>query len=385
MKIFVCIPTYNEAENISSTINAVLSEFEKIKNHEMNILVADDTSPDKTYEIVEKIAKSNPRVHLLLNPNKIGIGGAYIKAMKYAMNDLKADAVIELDADGQHKPSDIPRMVDLMDKENAEVVVGTRYIKGGKIPEEWGLKRKFFSVFGNMFARSVLWMWKYHDITTGFRLTKTSALKKVDLDNLISKQFAYKLHLYYALHKSGVKIVELPIEFVEREKGKSKITKKTLQESMRVVLTLRYRENEKFFKVCVIGLIGFVIQSTGFNILRLTGMEPWWANTIAVEFAIISNYLLNNFWTFSAQRIGLKELITLKIASLSIKINAFFYKFILMNAVSLGSILIQAVLIYLGVRAFGKGFWIENGLMIAGILIGLIWNFTMYKKVIWKK
>jgi len=123
MKIFVCIPTYNEAENISSTINAVLSEFEKIKNHEMNILVADDTSPDKTYEIVEKIAKSNPRVHLLLNPNKIGIGGAYIKAMKYAMNDLTADAVIELDADGQHKPSDIPRMVDLMDKENAEVVV----------------------------------------------------------------------------------------------------------------------------------------------------------------------------------------------------------------------------------------------------------------------
>lgn len=385
MKIFVCIPTYNEAENISSIIDAVLSEFEKIKDHEMNILVADDTSPDKTYEIVQNIAKKNPRVHLSLNPNKIGIGGAYIKAMKYAMSDLKADAVIEFDADGQHKPSDIPRMVELMDKENADVVVGSRYIKGGKIPEAWGMDRKFFSVFGNMFARSVLWMWKYHDISSGFRLTKTSALKKVDLDNLLSKQFAYKYDLYYKLHKTGAKIVELPIEFVEREKGKSKITKKTLQESMRVVLTLRYRENEKFFKVCVVGLIGFVIQSTGFNILRLTGMEPWWANTFAVEVAIISNYLLNNYWTFAAQRIELKEVISVKIASTAIKINAFFYKFILMNAVSVGSILIQAVLIWFGVKTFGKGFWIENGLMIAGILIGLIWNFTMYKKVIWKK
>ncbi|MBU1085296.1 MAG: glycosyltransferase family 2 protein [Candidatus Beckwithbacteria bacterium] len=372
MKVIIIIPTYNEKANIGSTIDNLEENFKKIPSkHQMSILVIDDSSPDGTQDIVK--AKKAKYGNIVLLPNKIkaGLGAAYIKAMRYAMEKLEADVVFEFDADGSHQPKYIPGMIETLEK-GADVVIGSRYVPGGSMPDDWGIDRKLVSYLGNFIARSVLWTWQYKDQTSGFRGTKTNFLKKVDLDNLLSKQFAYKIHLYYALHKLGAKIVEFPIDFIDRSKGKSKFPKNNVIDSLRVVFTLRYKENEKLFKVAIVGGIGTFVQIIFFNIFRLfTGLSI--AQNIAIELAIISNFVLNNIWTFKGQAFKFSQ---------AKKLITGFLKF---NLTSVGSIIIQNIIMLGGVAIFGSSFLIENSLVIVGVLIGLIWNYLMYTRVVWKK
>jgi len=369
-KAIIIIPTYNEADNIGQIIDKLEDNFSKIKNWKMEILVVDDSSPDGTGKIVKQKSKEFQGVHLFVNKDKKGLGAAYVKGFQYAIDKLDADVVFEFDADGSHKPEYITGMLKEIDK-GADVVVGSRYIPGGSMPKDWGLNRKLVSYFGNLIARSVLLTFQYRDMTSGFRATRTEFLKKIDLNNLLSKQFAYKIHLYYALHKKGAKIVEYPIEFVDRSKGRSKFPKNNVKDSLRVVFTLRWRESQKFFKVCVVGVIGAVIQFSLFNIFR-NSIKPEFANTIAVEFAIISNFIINNIWTFKKEKIEFNQL------------KKLFLKFLQFNLVSTGSILIQFLVMKIGVAILGRAFLLENFLMMVGILIGLIWNYTMYTRFIWK-
>lgn len=364
MKIVIVIPTYNEKDNVGATIDNLIKVFDKLpQKHQIEILVIDDNSPDGTAEIVKQKAKLEPRIKLLPNRQKAGLGAAYIKAFRYAMAKLQADAVFEYDADGSHQPRYIPGMIAELDQ-GADVVVGSRYVPGGSMPDNWGLHRKLISYLGNFIARSVLWTWQYKDMTSGFRLTKTKFLKQVDLDNLLSKQFAYKIHLYYALHQLGAKIVEFPIDFIDRSLGKSKFPRNNILDSLRVVFTLRWRQNEKLFKVMIIGGIGTVVQLVFFNLLRLN-LSLGWSQNLSIEVAIVSNFILNNIWTFKAKSWSLVR----------------FGKF---NVLSLGSIVIQNLVLFLGVRALGQSFLIENGLVLLGILLGLIWNYLMYTRVVWK-
>src|SRR5258708_16102680 len=142
MKIVVVIPTYNERDNIGKMVDALAVEFPKIHNHKMELLVVDDTSPDKTYELVKEKAKKYKWVHLLLNPVKQGLGPAYVKGFKYAMNEMKADYVMEFDGDFQHRPDQIKDLVAEVDN-GYDYIIGSRYIKGESIPKEWGFNRKF--------------------------------------------------------------------------------------------------------------------------------------------------------------------------------------------------------------------------------------------------
>jgi len=371
MKVVIIIPTYNEKANIANTIDGLEKEFKKIPSqHQMKILVIDDSSPDGTADIVKAKAKQYDNIKLLPNKEKKGLGAAYIKAMKHAMAEMKADVVFEYDADGSHQPKYIPGMVATLAKK-ADVVVGSRYVPGGSMPADWGIHRKLISYLGNFIARSVLWTWQYKDMTSGFRGSKTKFLKKIDLDNLLSKQFAYKIHLYYALHKLGAKIAEYPIDFIDRSKGKSKFPRNNIIDSLRVVFTLRLKEQEKLIKVMIVGSIGAVIQFLIFNLLRLR-LAPEYANTIAVEVAVISNFTINNFWTFKKEKIHFREL------------KKLISKFIQFNLVSLGSIIIQFFTLKIGVSLLGRSLIIENLLVAAGILLGLIWNYIMYTRLIWK-
>jgi len=306
-KVVITIPTYNEKENIESTIKDLQAVFSKVpSDYEMHVLVVDDTSPDGTADIVRKISKKDKNIHLLINPEKKGLGAAYIKGIEYAISKLGADLVFEFDADGSHRPKYIPGMLEEISK-GADAVVGSRYVPGGSMPDDWGIDRKLVSYFGNLIARGVLFTFQYKDMTSGFRVSKVKYLKQIDLKNLLSMQYAYKIHLYYALHKLGAKIVEYPIDFIDRAKGKSKFPKNNVMDSLRVVFTLRYRENEKFLKVCVVGVIGLVIQLTIFNILRIVMLNPFRSvnlfgfllvlpvhTLISVELAIISNFIINN-------------------------------------------------------------------------------------------
>lgn len=365
MKLVVIIPTYNEKDNIGGTVDNLIKALAHIPaRHQAEILVIDDNSPDGTAEIVKQKAKLEPRIKLLPNRHKAGLGAAYIKAFRYAIVKLGADAVFEYDADGSHQPKYIPGMVGELDK-GADVVVGSRYAPGGSMPDNWGWNRKLISYFGNFIARSILWTWQYKDMTSGFRLTRTSFLKQVDLEGLLSKQFAYKIHLYYALHRLGAKIVEFPIDFIDRSLGKSKFPRNNIIDSLRVVFTLRWIQNQKLFQVMIVGGLGTVVQLIVFNLLRGTGLSLGWSQNLSIEAAIGSNFILNNIWTFKAKSWSLSR----------------FAKF---NVLSLGSIVIQNLVLILGIKLLGQSFLIENGLVLLGIILGLIWNYLMYTRVVWK-
>ncbi len=369
MKIVVIVPTYNEKVNIEKMIPILEDIFKEIKNHEMSILVADDQSPDGTGEVVKEYMKKWDNVELL-EGNKEGLGAAYVRAMRHAMDDLGAGAVIEFDADFQHDPNNIPRLVAAMD-EGYDYVIGSRYIKGGSVPKEWGIHRKFISFFGgSLFARLVLFMFKVHDTTSGLKLTKSEYLRRVDLEHLYSKYYAYKIQILYEIYRMGAKIKEIPIQFYERKEGSSKITSKDLIDSLLVVIKLRIRDSKSFLKFLVVGGTGFLLNAIGLRTLVEVGhLNPSVANLVANVFVIFVNYNFNNLWTFSHN----------KTTSLGpyLKKMAQFYL-----TSSIGVIFIQTGTIFIGDTLIGRKFYFLYFLIGTGLL--LIWNFTIYSRFIWK-
>lgn len=240
-KIVVCMVTYNEAENIGKMIDVLFEkEFPQIKNHQMLLLVIDDYSPDGTGDVVRKKMKRYKNL-FISEGKKEGLGAAYARGFKYAMEKLKADAVMEMDADFQHDPADVKRFVTQYDK-GYDYVLGSRFVKGGSIPKDWGINRVFLSVVGNLFIRSVLWLWDVHDLTTGYRLARVKGyLNQIDFSKLLSKSYAYKIHLLYEMHHHGAKILEIPIKFINRVKGWSKMEGDDFFQSLKVVLVIRYK------------------------------------------------------------------------------------------------------------------------------------------------
>lgn len=360
MKITIILPTYNERVNIKKLIPVLENEiFPKIKHHEMNLLIVDDNSPDGTGEEIKHFMHKWKNIHLLQG-EKLGLGIAYVRGMHYAIDHLKADAVVEFDADFQHDPHDIPRLIAAMDN-GADNVIGSRYIPGGGIPKEWGLHRKIISRFGGLFAQIMLNIWNVHDMTSGFKLTKTSFLKNIDLDHLYSKYYAYKLHILHDVIEQKAKIVEVPIIFYERKDGSSKITKKDLIDSLKVVTHLRLHDSKRFIKFLFVGGTGFIVQiivqeSTirlgltdsltriliYLNLVKdLTSVSHTIGAAFGAESAIISNFLLNNYWTFEDAR-------KLKERSPSL------LRAIKFNLASLASILMQSAAVFIAEKMIGE-------------------------------
>lgn len=207
-EVVIMVPTYNEEGAIESTIINLQNIFTQISSHTMRILVFDSSSTDRTQDIVRNLQKQFNNIHLLTEPEKSGLGSAYVKAMKFAMHELKATVVFQFDADGSHQPKHIPEMLTLMES-GPDVVIGSRYVPGGSIPEAWAYYRKCISKVGNQIARLFLTR-KYHDYTTGFRAIKVAALRKVNLDGLLSKNYAHLMNLLWELHKTGAIIAESP-------------------------------------------------------------------------------------------------------------------------------------------------------------------------------
>ena len=197
MKIVIVIPSYKEKENLEILIEELEKEFKKIKKHEMWVLNVDANSPDGTAAFIKKKAKEYGNIELYLEKKKEGLGAAYMKGMKYAMEKMKADAVIEFDADLQHDPKYIPAMVKKFD-EGYDHVIGSRFVKGGSIPKEWAFHRKFLSKYGGLFTRVILFfpqINKVKDVSTGFKLTRVKGvLDQIDFSK-ISKGFYYKTEM----------------------------------------------------------------------------------------------------------------------------------------------------------------------------------------------
>lgn len=371
-KVVIVIPTYNEREQTPKMIEALAEFFKTIRKYDMHLLYADDTSPDKTYEVVQEKMKKYPWLHLVLNEKKAGIGGGYIKGFRYTMEKLKADYVMEFDSDFQHRIEDIPVLLAKIE-EDYDLIIGSRYVPGGTIPEEWGFKRKFFSVVGNLVCRIGFLTPKIHDFTTGFKLTKVKGnLDEYNLDGFYSNSFAYKIQMSAEMAASGKKIIEVPIQFKPRHVGESKLIKNELLDFLRVIFLFQLHNPKmiKLFKFGIVGGTGFVVNYIALRLLRNYGLTETLSWAFSTELAIINNYIFNNIWTFKDQEIkGLKQTV---------------FKFLQFNLTSAGALIIQSIAGPIGVKLVGVQY---DALVLGFIVLFLVlpYNFTMYNLVIWKK
>ena len=364
------MPAWNEAENIKSMTDRLFDDvFPKI-DAQMHLLVVDNKSTDGMTALVEGEAKKREKLQIIQQGDKKGLGNAYVAGFKYAMNELGADAVMEMDADGQHPPEFVKPMVEAY-LNGAEYTIGSRYIPGGSVPKEWALFRRAISYFGNLFIRIVLTKFKIHDLTTGFRLMKVQGvLDKIDLDNLMEKErFAYKVDLLYQCLKNSKKTVEVPLEFRPRKTDKSKFNTKEMIATFKVAIILGIKDKIKIIKFGVVGFVGFLVNFAFIRIFRGIGLTETLTWLFATELAIANNYIFNNVWTFKAE----------KIAGLKAHLNKFFQ----FNLTSAGALIIQSLLGPLGVRIFGE----QYDYLILGVIVLFIvfpYNYIMANIVIWK-
>ncbi len=229
----VIIPTYNEIENISSIIEAVLSQ-----GTEFEVLVVDDNSPDGTGELVKVLSKENPKIRLLQRSGKLGLGTAYIAGFRYGVLH-GFDYLIEMDADFSHNPNDLKRLLAAC-RSGADVAVGSRYVKGGNI-KNWSKDRLVLSYSASLYVRSITWM-PIHDPTAGFICYKRKVIESMDLDKIKFIGYTFQIEMKYYAWSKGFKLTEVPITFVDREKGSSKMHANIISEAISGVLKMKWRK-----------------------------------------------------------------------------------------------------------------------------------------------
>ena len=230
MKTLIIIPTYNELENLPPLLKDIFSNAP-----ETDILIVDDNSPDGTGKLADQMSAEDTRVHVLHRSGKLGLGTAYIAGFKYAI-EHGYDAAFEMDADFSHDPRYLPDFLKQI--EQADLVIGSRYVPGGSMPN-WSPVRRFISGGGNIFARIVLRL-PIHDCTAGFRCYRRHVLESIGLDTVKSQGYGFQVEMAYRVYKHGFKIVETPIVFIDRRVGKSKMSRAIFLEGFLYVLRARF-------------------------------------------------------------------------------------------------------------------------------------------------
>ncbi|HET6562360.1 MAG TPA: polyprenol monophosphomannose synthase [Marmoricola sp.] len=217
------IPTYNEAENIEWIVDRLLTAVPGT-----DVLVVDDGSPDGTGRLADKIAESEPRVSVVHRTQKAGLGAAYLQGFAVAL-ERGYDVIGEMDADGSHQPEQLHRLLDALP--DADLVIGSRWVRGGSVVN-WSLFRQALSVGGNRYARLLLGV-PVHDLTAGFRLFRASTLRTIDLSGVESVGYCFQTDLALRTSRAGLRVREVPIDFLERERGESKMDRAVAVESLR--------------------------------------------------------------------------------------------------------------------------------------------------------
>jgi dolichol-phosphate mannosyltransferase len=223
----VCLPTYNERENLEPMVRA-------LGDKGVRVLVIDDNSPDGTGQIADRLSRELDYVDVLHRQRKEGLGPAYLAGFRRALTD-GADLVLEMDCDFSHSPDDVPRLVAAAG--DADLVLGSRYVRGGSIGN-WGLVRRFVSAGGSLYARVLLGS-PVHDLTGGFKCYRRRVLETIDLDAITSKGYAFQIETTYRAARAGFRVVEIPIHFVDREEGGSKMSRAIVAEGIWKVPALR--------------------------------------------------------------------------------------------------------------------------------------------------
>ncbi len=408
MNVVIILPTYNEKENIEKIIPVLEDDIlPRIKNHKMSILVADDNSPDGTKEAVQKLVAKYKNIDIS-SGIKQGLGAAYVRAMDYAIEKMNADVMFEMDADLQHDPKKIPEFLKKID-EGCDMVIGNRYSDGGSIPQNWPIQRKAFSIVANIIIRLIFMRFAIHDWTGGYRALKKEVFLKEKEELTQFRGYTFQVSFLHKTVRDGFKIGEVPFHFSDRTLGNSKIVPmEYIVELLSYVVIARIIELKRVIKFLVVGGTGFILQllgqegaiqlgaglalaylfytvvgfiqdSVSVDAHQLIALSQGMAAGIGAEFAILSNFLCNNFWTFKDTK-KMKES------------SPFVIRLLKFNTTSLVSIFLQAFAVWLGIRLLGEYTVLLNFTLPTRILVlfpTIIFliiplNYFIYNKIIWK-
>ncbi|NNM67392.1 MAG: glycosyltransferase [Spirochaetales bacterium] len=397
----IVVPTYNE----SATIQTLITDFEERifpkTDWQCRILVVDGASPDGTAEAVRQLQKKYSNLDLIVEEKKEGLGAAYFKGFRWADEELHADAVVEFDGDLQHPTDAVPELLATLDG-GADLVLGSRKVKGGSYPGKWDPFRLFLSQFGGWVARFLLFFpmkafWRVTDATTGLKATRVNdKFRSLHFENFKSRGFGYKIEMLFKLVQFGAHVEEVPLKFQTREAGESKMTGQTPFEIFQTAFSLRWEHKgtRRFLKFASVGFTGYLVNAillevfvhlawiarlaSSFNFLEQTGILGFlaqpsgWAAAFSVEGSILNNFLWNNFWTFHKEKAA--------------NPLSFVRKFLGFNVTSFGAVIIQFVAIGLATHFFGNTTWVRQLALVATIgLLVIPYNWFMYNKVIWRR
>lgn len=229
MKAIVVIPTYNERDNIERLVSLVQAQHDGIE-----VLIVDDNSPDGTGAIVDRLAAANPRVHILHRAGKLGLGSAYREGFKMAL-ELGADYIVEMDADFSHDPAMLPVFLEKI--RDYDLVIGSRYLNGVSVVN-WPLRRLMLSYFASVYTRAITGL-KVSDCTGGFKCFRREVLENIDLNGIKSDGYSFQIEMNYRCIEKGYRLGEIPIIFIDRHAGTSKMSKKIVREAILVVWKLK--------------------------------------------------------------------------------------------------------------------------------------------------
>lgn len=388
-KVVVVLPTYNEKNNIEKTVNDVLEQEKKLSGWKIEILIADSSSPDGTFEVAQKIASKNPKVHFIIVGK--GLGVALIEAHQYSLKNLHPDIMAQLDADGQVEPDVLIRLVKAIEEGNT-LALGSRFVKGGK--NMLSLSRKLFSAGSSLVSRTLIGPWNIKEVTNSARAFTPELFKKINLQRLPWKEQTFIVQPAF-LHEAilaGAKYKEVPLIFKNRAEGysKNKVVNYTYDVityaidarlnawGIHVPFYYATRRVKTFIKFGVVGLTGTLVDFFFYKFfINNFNVPPASSKGMSAEIAILNNFIWNHFWTFKHRRT---------------KTNIY-QKFGLFNLVSLGGLVIGVLIVKLLHSAYGDGaFYIgsfrlayNNLYFFATIPPVMMWNFFINHLITWKQ
>ena len=375
--ILIIVPTYNEADNIQVLIASINGVFSKTTSYKADILFVDDNSPDGTVTVIESMIESYPNDIYIISGQKKGLGRAYRKGLSFAKNDLPKDyyAYVMMDADLSHDPKDISSLLKKLEN-GADCAVGSRYMRGSKTVDNYPKFRRYLSKAANRLASSLIDLdVDIKDLTSGFKALNSKSLAKMSLEDINASGYVFQVSMLFEMFQKKLVVQEVPITFAIRAHGKSKLRLFDIAEFVKQSYLLNPNsKHRRLLRFCTVGAIGAVVNLGVLVFLKqVIRIDVMPAYLIALEVSIISNFILNNWFTFKITYDDVSD--RLKI------IRTLLGKLLVFNFIALGGATIAWAVFNLFLNQFKINYLISD---IAVIIFATGWNYGLSKRLVWR-